>query len=190
MRLLHAHGFHAITQAQLLAALEHGAPLPRRGVMITLDDGYRDVLWDAAPTLVRLGMPATEYVITGRIFGPDPSFLTWPELHALEAQGIEIGSHTVHHAALPLLSATVARRELVDSRRALERHLGHPVPWFAYPYGAEDARVIPLVREAGYALAITTHSGATQSSSAPLELHRYEVLDTTTAADLLTLVGG
>lgn len=190
MSLLHAQGFHAITQAQLLAALEQGAPLPLRPVMITFDDGYRDVLWNAAPTLARLGMPATEYVITGRISGPDPSFLTWPELHALEAHGIEIGSHTVRHAALPLLSSTAARHELVNSRRALERHLGHPVLWFAYPYGAEDARVVPLVREAGYALAVTTQSGTMQSSTAPLELHRYEVLDTTTAADLLALLIG
>jgi peptidoglycan/xylan/chitin deacetylase (PgdA/CDA1 family) len=64
------------------------------------------------------------------------------------------------------------------------------VAWFAYPYGAEDASVIALVREAGYSLAVTTRSGAVQLSTAPLALHRYEVLDTTKAAGLLALLGG
>jgi len=54
-----AHGFHAISQVQLFDALEHGAPLPAKPVMITFDDGYRDVLWHAAPLLAHLHMPAT-----------------------------------------------------------------------------------------------------------------------------------
>jgi peptidoglycan/xylan/chitin deacetylase (PgdA/CDA1 family) len=99
----------------------------------TFDDGYRDVLWNAVPVLTRLRMPATAYVITGRVSGPDSSFLTWGELRALERHGVAIGSHTVHHLELPLLSDASARRELVESRRALERHLGQPVQWFAYP---------------------------------------------------------
>jgi len=43
MRWLERNGFHAITQVQFFDALEHGAPLPKRPVMITFDDGYTDV---------------------------------------------------------------------------------------------------------------------------------------------------
>jgi peptidoglycan/xylan/chitin deacetylase (PgdA/CDA1 family) len=182
------HGFHTITQEQLFDALELGEPLPAKPVLITFDDGYRDVLWNAAPVLARLRMRATDYVITGRISGNDSSFLTWPELTALERLGVEIGSHTVHHVELPFLTPRAALAELVDSRRALERHLDHPVQWFAYPAGAVDAAVLPLVREAGYVLAATTQPGAVQSARHPLELHRYEVLRTTTVAGLAALL--
>ena len=51
--------------------------------------------------------------------------------------------------------------------------------WFAYPAGAHDARIASLVRRAGYVLAVTTQPGAVQSAQTPLELHRYEILDST-----------
>ena len=190
MRWLHAAGFHAITQRQLFAALEYGAPLPRRPVLITFDDGYRDVLWNAAPILHSLRMPATAYVITGRVSGPDSSFLTWAELRALERDGFAIGSHTVHHLELTDVPPPLALAELAASRRQLERHLGRPVPWLAYPGGRENRTVVALARRAGYLLAVTTRPGDTQSARLPLELHRDEVLDTTGVRGLAALLSG
>ena len=190
MEWLKRHGFHAVTQLQTFDALELGARLPPKPIMITFDDGYRDVLWNASPVLHRLGMPATSYVITGRISGPDPSFLTWGELKVLEQRGVTIGSHTVDHLPLADLGSAEAMTELRNSRRALERHLGHPVQWFAYPYGSFDASVVALVREAGYVLAVTTQGGTTQSADQPLLLHREEVLDTTGPDGLAGLLGG
>src|SRR4029077_19417069 len=112
MEWLKRHGWHAVTQRQVFAALERGARLPRKPVAITFDDGYRDVLWNASPVLRRLHMPATEYVITDRISGGDVSFLTWPQLRRLERAGIAIGSHTVTHADLTTLSSPRALAEL------------------------------------------------------------------------------
>lgn len=190
MRWIKSHGFHTLTQRQLFGALERGQRLPRKPVLITFDDGYRDVFGKASVVLHRLGLHATEYVITDRISGPDASFLTWPLLRGLERRGIEIGSHTLAHANLTALSDADALHQLVASRRVLERRLGHPVQWFAYPYGKFDPRVVGLVREAGYVLAVTTQSGTAQSASAPLELHRYEVLDTTGVSGLASILGG
>ncbi len=124
-------------------------------------------------------MHATEYVISSRLFGTDSSFLTVPQLRLLEQRGIEIGSHTATHAQLTALSDAQAFRELTTSKRVLERALDHPVKWFAYPYGAYDDRVTRLVARAGYRLAVTTRPGSCQDTSSPLELKRFEVLDTT-----------
>ena len=44
MHWLAHHGYHPITVAELYAALHGGGPLPARPVVITFDDGYRDVL--------------------------------------------------------------------------------------------------------------------------------------------------
>jgi peptidoglycan/xylan/chitin deacetylase (PgdA/CDA1 family) len=189
MTWLKRNGFHAVSQLQVFRALEDGGPLPRKPVMITFDDGYRDVLWNASPVLERLRMPATEYVITGRVSGPDPSFLTWGELRVLQQRGITIGSHTVTHRPLTWLTPSQAFAELRNSRRALARHLGHPVDWFAYPFGDENARVVALARRAGYLLAVTTHAGFVQSANQPLLLHREEVTDTTGVAGLAGLLG-
>jgi peptidoglycan/xylan/chitin deacetylase (PgdA/CDA1 family) len=190
MEWLKAHRFHAVTPLQAFEALEYGKPLPSKPVLITFDDGYRDVLWHAAPVLHRLQMPAIEFVITDRISGTDPSFLTWPQLTRLEKLGVAIGSHTVTHPDLTSLSSAQAWTELSASRRTIEQHLGHPVQWFAYPAGAEDARIVALVRQAGYVLAATTQPGTSEDASHPLELHRYEVLDSTGVSGLAALLGG
>jgi peptidoglycan/xylan/chitin deacetylase (PgdA/CDA1 family) len=190
MRWLHAHGYHAISQAQLFAALERGARLPAKPVVLTFDDGYRDVLVNAAPVLRRLGMKATAYVITSRISNGDVSFLTWGQLTQLERAGVAIGSHTVHHSELPGLSDPAALQELIQSRRALEAHLHHPVQWFAYPAGRFDARTESLVRQAGYVLAVTTQPATAQDARQPFALRRYEVQDTTGVSGLASLLRG
>ena len=188
MAWLQRHGFHTISQLQLFDALERGARLPQKPIVLSFDDGYRDVFGKAMPILYRLHMRATAYVITDRISGPDPSFLTWGQLTGLERRGIEVGSHTVHHLELTGLSDEQALRELLDSKRALEQHLGHPVQWFSYPAGAENPHAVELVRRAGYVLAVTTRPGSVQSAQAPLELHRYEILDSTGVAGLAAIL--
>ena len=179
MTWLRRHGYRAVTQRELFDALNCGRPLRRKPIMITFDDGYRDVFFNASPTLARLDMHATAYVLSGRTSNGDPSFLSWALLRALERQGIEIGSHTVSHRALTSLSDGAAFEELVSSRRTLERRLGHRVRWLAYPFGAYDARIERLARNAGYVLAVTTESDARQSARRPLALHRLRILDST-----------
>jgi peptidoglycan/xylan/chitin deacetylase (PgdA/CDA1 family) len=175
MEWLAKHGFHAITPRQLLVALDLGKRLPKRPVLITFDDGYADVLYNAAPILHRLGMPATAFIITDRVSGPDPSFLTWPDLRDLEHDGFTIGSHTVHHPDLTKLSPAQAWFELSQSRKTLERHLGTAVHSFAYPDGAQSPALVRSARTAGYALAFTTRPGDAQSSRQLLLLHRYDI---------------
>ena len=177
MSWLKRHGYHAITQRRLFDALMCGRPLPRRPILITFDDGYRDNYVNASPVIARLGMRATAYVITGRISNGDPSFLTWLQLRRLELRGVEIGSHTVSHRSLTSLSTTQAWTELVRSRRVLERRLGHRVPWLAYPIGAYDTRIERLARRAGYLLAVTTVHGTRHSARRPFALPRLRVLN-------------
>jgi peptidoglycan/xylan/chitin deacetylase (PgdA/CDA1 family) len=186
MEWLHRAGYHALRQAQLYDALRFGAPLPPRPVLITFDDGYRDVLWNAVPVLRRLHMPATVYVITDRPGGQDTSFLDWPELRRLERLGFDVGSHTVHHVDLTAVPPTAAYEELLQSRLALERHLRRRVPWLSYPLGRVDPAVARLARAAGYELAVTEVPGVSQT--APLLLRRQRVLPTTGVAGVRALV--
>ena len=188
MRWLHGHGYHAITQLALFEALEHGARLPTRPVVITFDDGYADIM-GAAHVLHDLGMPATAYVITDRI-GSKSGFLTWGQLRELETLGFDIGSHTVNHLSLPTLSDAQIHHELGHSRAVLERHLGHPVQWFCYPAGRFNDRVVTAVRAAGYVLATTTIGGTQQSAEHPLRLRRVRVSHSNGTSGLAGLLGG
>ena len=188
LRWLRDHAYTSITQRELWDALMCGRRLPPRPILITFDDGYRDVFFQASPALARFGFRATAYVVSGRISAGDPSFLTWPLLRALERRGIEIGSHTVAHRDLTSLPDSTLLADLAGSRRTLERRLGHPVPWLAYPFGRNDARVRRQARRAGYLLAVTTQPGTLASARDPLALPRLRVLDTTGVTGLARML--
>ncbi len=79
--------------------------------------------------------------------------LTWAQAREMRESGVfEFGSHTMSHRDLAELTADEARRELAESRSALDRELGGAAAAFAYPYGSGAARpdLRALVREAGY----------------------------------------
>jgi len=190
MAWLKRHGYHTITQRSLFNALMCGSHLRRKPIVVTFDDGYRDVYRYATPVIERFGMRAISYVITERISGEDPSFLTWKQVRRFEGRGVEFGSHTVSHASLTSLSDVGALEELVNSRKKLERKLDHRVPWLAYPYGDYDGRIEALARKAGYKLAVTTDWGSLQSASRPFALKRLRVLDSTGVSGLAAMLGG
>jgi peptidoglycan/xylan/chitin deacetylase (PgdA/CDA1 family) len=58
--------------ADLAEALHSGRPLPPRSVVLTFDDGYRDMLTTLAPLLEEYSMPAAVYLATAHLDGSRP----------------------------------------------------------------------------------------------------------------------
>ena len=188
MRGLRRAGFHTVSQLQLFRALFRGARLPSRPVLISVDDGYVDDVKQILPVLKAEHMVATFYVITGRIH--EKGFLNATEIRRLDGAGMDVGAHTRTHVPLAALPAAAARLQIAGSRRDLERILGHPVYWFAYPYGSTDAAVTAEVRRAGFVLAATTSGGTAESSLAPLALPRLHVGRSAGPATVVALARG
>mgnify|MGYP001187649587 CR=1 FL=1 len=145
--------------------------LPQKSVIITLDDGYADNYAAAFPVLKRTGMKATIFAITGKI--GHTGYLTWEQLRAMELFGfVDTQSHTVSHPDLTKLNAGEKSRELLRSREAIHRYLGHWPLAFAYPYGKYDDASVQAVRFAGYRYAVTGEPGFAQPRQGLLKLHR------------------
>jgi peptidoglycan/xylan/chitin deacetylase (PgdA/CDA1 family) len=181
-------GYHSITVAQLFHALFDGAPLPPKPVLLSFDDGYVDDVTQILPVLHAHHMTGAFYIITGRFH--EPGFLTRAQVRELDAAGMDIGAHTRDHVDLPGLGAAQLTDEIAGSRHDLERLLGHPVASFAYPAGRFDATVVAATRAAGFALAVTTQPGASESSQAPLTMPRVRVGRATTPQGLLACLAG
>lgn len=186
MDALDRAGYRTITQRQLFEAMYHGAALPRKRVLLTVDDGYVDDVTQILPVLKRHHMVATFYVITQRTH--EPGFLSGAQIRKLERAGMDIGAHTRTHPSLTALGATALRDEVEGSQQDLRRLLGHPVYWFAYPYGVFNSTVIDEVKRAGFLLATTTQSGTQASTRAPFTIPRLHVGRSATAATVLGLV--
>lgn len=151
MASLQRWGYTTIPLSLLLKALTEGAALPPRPVVITFDDGYREVYTHALPILQRYGFTAAVFVVIGQV-GVGKS-LTADQIRELAAAGWEIGSHSWSHANLRQ-SGVNLKHEIGDARLALEQILGEPVTAFAFPYGLTSPYVTRLVQEAGYEVAL------------------------------------
>ena len=155
-----------------------------RPLRVTFDDAFRSAA-SVFPALEQLGVPIQIFVCTGyaRTGAPltIPEFegddreqlatMTWDDLRAQLEGGVTIGSHGVSHAHLTRLADDELRRELVDSKEAIEDELGRPCRDFAYPYGEHDERIRGLVRAAGYERAY----GLYTDGKDPYALHRLDL---------------
>lgn len=121
-------------------------------ITFTFDDGtdtqyaHRDVFNDA-------GMDVTFHVNSGNV-GSGP-YMTWTELNQLEAEGHEVGGHTVDHHNLTTRTTSDARAQICDDRTTLIAN-GIDARNFAYPFGAQNSTIQGLVRDCGYDTARTT----------------------------------
>jgi peptidoglycan/xylan/chitin deacetylase (PgdA/CDA1 family) len=115
------------------------------GVVITIDDGYRDFSDHVVPLLVRYRLPALLYLATGLVANgngapADPEALTWSMLReAVDTGLVTIGAHTHHHVDLSRVSADEARQEMRECKETVEDRLGVPCRHFAYPWGRGSA---------------------------------------------------
>ena len=118
---LRERGYKTISVAELAEGLSGRTKLPDRPIVLTFDDGYDDNYQAALPVLLRQGMRASFFVVTGKM--GQPGYLSWPQAAKMRDQGMEIGSHTVHHYTLTEINLKEMERELRGSRLMLESNL-------------------------------------------------------------------
>ncbi len=157
--------FEIVPLSQMAANLAQRS-LQLKQLAITFDDGYADNLYQALPILTELSIPATVFVVTGKLDSPEPFYwdkqtttdpgraLTTAELLTLaHSPLIEIGAHTTNHPKLSKIAPADQQAEIIASKNSLEKVLGQKINGFAYPFGdqrAFTATTIEKVRDAGF----------------------------------------
>jgi len=106
--------------------------------------------------------------------------MSWDELRALDAAGLDVGGHTVNHAVLPNLPLAEARREILGCRDQIEAQLGKRPRHFAYPNGYYTPAVQQAVAEAGFEAAVTIEDEENRRGGSPLSLKRKVLWENTT----------
>lgn len=177
------NGYEVIPVDQLVEALQTQDPdlLPRRSVVITVDDGYRSVYDFAWPVLAEYGFPFAVYIYTNYV-GVGGKSMTWHELSELAADDlVTVGAHSISHANLASAKKAGAaypswlERELTYPKQRLEAATGKPVRTFAWPYGSFNSYAFSVAVRVGYEGLLTVVPGANSTETSPYYLHRYGI---------------
>jgi peptidoglycan/xylan/chitin deacetylase (PgdA/CDA1 family) len=100
------------------------------------------------------------------------------EAKALLANGlIRIGSHTITHSDLTILTRDEKIHELTESKQALEVLAGTSITSIAYPHGKYDEETLRCTFEAGYELGCGTGEIAYPDHLPTLQLPRTMILE-------------
>ena len=136
-------------------------------VSITFDDGLDNIRRNAIPALVQLGVPATFFVVAGRLgqaaqwpmepecAEADEPLMTSGQLRSLPRNLFAVGSHSLTHVNLTRLSVDALRHELAESKQVLEAILGASVEALSVPFGECDDDVLHTALEVGYRSVVT-----------------------------------
>lgn len=137
-------------------------------ISITFDDGLSSILKNALPELIKRKIPTTIFIPAATIGSypkweqkrqeiyHDDRILNLDEIKELSDQGIEIGSHTLHHTDLRNVTSEAARDEFDLSKSLLEEITGEEVVSFSFPYGSYNDQLLNLAFDCGYRFVYTT----------------------------------
>lgn len=135
----------------------------KNSIIITFDDGYKDILENAYPILKKYNIKATLFITTNFINGKKPKwekeenlFMKWSDIKKLN---FEIGAHSISHPILSQCSLEEMKKE--TSKEEIEKRLGMEVYVFSYPYGNEGDinEVVKEVVKKNYKLAVSNIFG-------------------------------
>lgn len=183
--------FSFISTADISEWLNGGNRPPRRSVLITFDDGYKDFLTHALPILKEYKATGTLFIHgnrSGDMLGSSPELMSWEDIRQVQNFGIEIGDHSFSHPNLKHLSPEELRQELNMSGKTFRNELESKPYTFAYPGGKYNNSVKDFLRGSGYWTAFSINRGLISRSDDPLTLKRTGISQDTSWLEFKTRV--
>jgi peptidoglycan/xylan/chitin deacetylase (PgdA/CDA1 family) len=190
MDYLEKNGYHVIPLAELVDYVVGRRPdLPAKSIVITVDDGYLDAYTEIFPELQHRHMPFTLFIYP-QIVGHGEEYVTWPQVLEMSRADVDIESHSFSHPFLTLRrnkSVTLdeypkfLEHELLDSKNEIEKRIGKPVRFFAYPYSNVDEAVQQATKEYGYEAGLYDRDAGALigRTTSPFNLIRFPILHDT-----------
>ncbi len=178
-----------VSVAEIAAGLRGEHPLVEHAVAVTFDDAYEDTP-RAIELLRERRLRASVYVTTGQIDSGAMIRREQLEQLARQPETVELGAHTVNHPPLDELGIEEIKREVSDSKQALEQIIDRSVNTFAYPFGAYDARVRAAVIDAGFNSAAAVKNAFSHPDDDPWAIARFTVGTATSPEQIAQILDG
>lgn len=154
--------------------------IPKRCMVITADDGWREFHTYALPVLKEFEFPFTVYIYTAFLNNGGRS-LSDEQVRELIAANGEIGSHSISHKLMTSKRGFASDeeyeawilKEMKESKEILEQRFGVKVTSFAYPFGGYNEHIIELMETVGYDTGVTVNGVRAHFDVKLAEVPRY-----------------
>ncbi|MCP4322563.1 MAG: polysaccharide deacetylase family protein [Psychromonas sp.] len=131
-------------------------------------------------------------VITGKSLSSIIPYDDWARIASWEElcdvsyqQEFNVGSHTVDHTRIALVSDDVVEYQLKESKAKIEQKLNVDCKFFCYPNGSYNLHVAQKVFDSGYSLAVTTEVGVNKVGDNLMTLRRFNIPNKYKVNDIL-----
>lgn len=169
MKYLYDNGYTPLFLSEIDSAKNYDKP-----IVVTFDDGYKNIYDYAYPILKKYNVKSSFYLITDWMDGD--TYIS-PEM-AVEldkSKLFEIGVHTKTHVKLGTLDYDTQYNEIIESKNTLEKLLNKKITTIAYPYGSYNTDTINITKSA-FDYAVTVESGFNYSNKLDrLRLKRFKI---------------
>jgi len=133
MKVLADSGYHSISPDQLYDYLVKNKKLPDKPVMITFDDSRVEHYEIAAPVMEKYGFRGVFFIMT--ITYNKKNYMTKEQIAQLARSGYTVGLHSWDHTMVTKYKDSDWQKQMVNPKKELERIIGKPVEYWAYPNG-------------------------------------------------------
>jgi peptidoglycan/xylan/chitin deacetylase (PgdA/CDA1 family) len=174
------NNYTTITSFDLADYINAKKELPKKPILLTFDDGYKNNYTKALPLLQKYNMKGDFAVITAGINTSD--YMTTDDLKDLINKGHSIASHTVSHCTTAIktgnnifqdspvdkiekpcsrfatqerLTEGQIKFEFQKSKEDLEKSLGTKITHIVFPYGFWNQQAVEIAKSLGYNFATT-----------------------------------
>lgn len=138
-------------------------------IIITFDDGYKDLMINVLPILKKYGFTATCFIVTDLLGSKntwdrnksnyfEKELMNKNDILEWISNGMFIGSHSHNHQDLTLLTNDAITNQLEKSKKILENITGNEIISFSYPYGKVNKKVYDVTKKI-FNVAVTTNRG-------------------------------
>jgi len=165
MEYLKANNYQVLSMRELAKCIKGEAPIPEKGVVITIDDGYISAYNKAIPILRKFNYPFIVFVASGAV--GSRRCMDWEQLKKLTMWGGDVGCHSLTHPHLVDISKKEIEKEIILSKKIMQDGLGCKIEWFAYPFGEYDEYIRSVGIQAGYTLLMTSDPGSVGKETLP-----------------------
>jgi peptidoglycan/xylan/chitin deacetylase (PgdA/CDA1 family) len=172
LKYLKENGYHSVVSEQVYEYYAEGKPLPDKPVMLSFDDEDENQYTNGLPLLKKYGFKATFFIMTVSI--DKENYMTAEQIKDLDRQGFDVEPHTWdHHIVTTYKTDHDWQLQIAGPKKTLEDMLGHPTPFFAYPFGIYNAAVAEKLKQYGYKAAFRLRDAQDKATDPLFAIKRY-----------------